>query len=168
MKHLIITVIGKDQPGLVDTLSDAVYQHRGNWLSSSFSKLAGHFAGIVQVEVANNDIATLRQALNALNGLQVQIVEDDSHTPVTTTLHSLLVTGNDRAGIVKDVTAKLHELGININKLKTDSHSAPNWGYPIFTAAFQLELPAPLTLEQVQDALEAIADDLTIDIDNNA
>ncbi|GAL08586.1 ACT domain protein [Photobacterium aphoticum] len=167
MKHLIITVIGNDRPGLVDTLSDTVYQHQGNWLSSSLSKLAGQFAGIVQVEVADQDSAALRQALSTIDGLQVQIVEEATTTAAHTTLHGLLVTGNDRAGIVKEVTAKLHELGININKLKTDSHSAPNWGYPIFTADFQLELPASLTLEQVQETLENLADDLTIDIDQD-
>ncbi|GHA46374.1 glycine cleavage system protein R [Photobacterium aphoticum] len=167
MKHLIITVIGNDRPGLVDTLSDTVYQHQGNWLSSSLSKLAGQFAGIVQVEVADQNSAALRQALNTIDGLQVQIVEEATTTATHTTLHGLLVTGNDRAGIVKEVTAKLHELGININKLKTDSHSAPNWGYPIFTADFQLELPAFLTLEQVQETLENLADDLTIDIDQD-
>lgn len=167
MKHLIITVIGNDRPGLVDTLSDTVYQHQGNWLSSSLSKLAGQFAGIVQVEMADQDSAALRQALGAIDGLQVQIVEEATTTAAHTTLHGLLVTGNDRAGIVKEVTAKLHELGININKLKTDSHSAPNWGYPIFTADFQLELPASLTLEQVQETLENLADDLTIDIDQD-
>ncbi|KLV07702.1 MULTISPECIES: glycine cleavage system protein R [Photobacterium] len=167
MKHLIITVIGRDQAGLVETLSDTIYQNNGNWLSSSLSKLAGQFAGILQVEVADQHIAALSKALSEIEALQVQIVEDESKTSPTTTLFNLLVTGNDRVGIVKDVTTKLKQLGVNINKLKTDSDSAPNWGYPIFTADFQLELPDGLSIEHVQEALESIADDLTIDIDNN-
>lgn len=167
MQHLIITIIGKDRTGLVETLSDTVYHNHGNWLSSSFSQLAGQFAGILQVEVAEQHVALLSHALNNIPSLQVLIVENESNTPPASTLHNLVVTGNDRMGIVKDVTAKLHQLGININKLKTDSHSAPNWGYPIFTADFQLELPNELTIDTVQEALEQIADDLTIDIDNN-
>lgn len=51
MKHLVITVIGQDRPGLVGALSDTVYQHKGNWLGSSMSKLAGQFAGILQVDI---------------------------------------------------------------------------------------------------------------------
>ncbi|MGF1725116.1 glycine cleavage system protein R [Photobacterium nomapromontoriensis] len=167
MKHLVITIIGKDRPGLVDTLSDTVYHNHGNWLSSSFSQLAGQFAGILQVEVAEQHAAILSHALSNIHALQILIVENEGNSIPASTLHNLVVTGNDRTGIVKDVAATLNQLGININKLKTDSHSAPNWGYPIFTADFQLELPNGITLDMVQDALEQIADDLTIDIDNN-
>lgn len=167
MKHLIITVIGNDQPGLVETLSDTVYHNHGNWLSSSLSKLAGQFAGILHVEVANKHAFALRQALSDIKALQVQIVEEEQGTSPPVQLHNLLVTGNDRAGIVKDVTAKLTQLGVNISKLKTTTDSAPNWGYPIFTADFRLELPHGLSLEHVQEQIENIADDLNIDIDNN-
>ncbi|ELR65289.1 ACT domain protein [Photobacterium marinum] len=167
MKHLIITVIGKDRPGLVELLSDTVYQNNGNWLSSSLSKLAGQFAGILQVEVASQYIPLLKNALSQINELQIHIVEDDNSNAPATALHNLTVTGNDRPGIVKDVTARLNQLGININKLKTENQSAPNWGYPIFTAHFQLELPQGLELDVVQDSLEQIADDLTVDMDDN-
>ncbi|MEJ2764322.1 ACT domain-containing protein [Photobacterium sp. MCCC 1A19761] len=167
MKHLVITVIGKDRPGLVETLSETVYQNHGNWLASSLSKLAGQFAGIVQVEVATQYVSLLSRALADIADLQIHIVEDDSKAIPITTLHHLTVTGNDRLGIVKEVTGKLKELGININKLKTDTQSAPNWGYPIFIADFQLELPAELQLDIVQDELEKLADDLNIDIDDN-
>ena len=167
MKHLIITVIGQDRPGLVETLSDTVYQNQGNWLSSSLSKLAGQFTGILQVEVADQYVGVLSNALTQLDDLQVQIVEEESKNLPTSVVHHLLVTGNDRSGIVKDVTTKLNQLGINIHKLKTQSDSAPNWGYPIFSARFQLELPSDLNIEYVQEELEKIADDLTIDIDDN-
>ena len=167
MKHLIITVIGTDQPGLVETLSDTVYHNHGNWLSSSLSKLAGQFAGILQVEVADEHTTALHRALTDIPSLQVHIVEEQRQTDTPPQLHNMLVTGNDRAGIVKDVTTKLTELGVNINKLKTTTDSAPNWGYPIFTADFRLELPHGLSLEHVQEQIENIADDLNIDIDNN-
>lgn len=167
MKHLVITVIGKDRPGLVEALSETVYQNHGNWLASSLSKLAGQFAGILQVEVATQYVPLLSQALANIADLQVQVVEDDSKVVPLTTLHHLTVTGNDRLGIVKEVTSKLKALGVNINKLKTDTQSAPNWGYPIFTAEFQLELPAELQLDIVQDELEQLADDLNIDLDEH-
>jgi len=167
MKHLVITVIGKDRPGLVETLSDTIYQNHGNWLASSLSKLAGQFAGILQIEVAEQYLPVLSQTLSKIDELQIHIVEDDSKAVPVTTLHSLTVTGNDRLGIVKEVTAKLNQLGINIDKLKTNTQSAPNWGYPLFTANFQLELPSELELEVVQEELEKLADDLNIDIDEN-
>ncbi|KDM91903.1 glycine cleavage system protein R [Photobacterium galatheae] len=165
MKHLVITVIGQDRPGLVGALSDTVYQHQGNWLGSSMSKLAGQFAGILQVDVPEGSVKSLRQAMSKLDGLNIHIAEDSHTSPAPKQLQTLTVTGNDRPGIVKEVTTRLSELGINIYKLKTDTHSAPNWGYPIFTAWFELEIPASLSVATVQQQLESLADDLTIDFE---
>lgn len=165
MKHLVITVIGQDRPGLVGALSDTVYQHKGNWLGSSMSKLAGQFAGILQVDIPEESVKPLRQAMSKLDGLNIHIAEDTKLTAPPALLQLLTVTGNDRSGIVKEVTTRLGELGINIHKLKTDTHSAPNWGYPIFTAWFELEIPAELAVSTVQQQLESLADDLTIDFE---
>ncbi|MEZ8093370.1 ACT domain-containing protein [Photobacterium swingsii] len=167
MKHLVITVIGKDRPGLVEQLSDAVYSNHGNWLSSSLSKLAGQFAGILHIEVASQHVAILRSALSQIDALQIQIVEEQNETHPVAQLHHCCVTANDRPGIVKDVTTLLSQLGVNIDKLATETQSAPNWGYPIFTAHFDLELPATLELDTVQQELENLADDLTVDFDEN-
>ncbi|KXI21880.1 glycine cleavage system protein R [Photobacterium sanguinicancri] len=167
MKHLVITVIGKDRPGLVEQLSDAVYSNNGNWLSSSLSKLAGQFAGILHIEVASQHVAVLRSALSQIDALQIQIVEEHSETQPATKLHHCCITANDRPGIVKDVTTLLSQLGVNIDKLETETQSAPNWGYPIFTAHFDLELPPALELDTVQQELENLADDLTIDFDES-
>ncbi|WP_305461517.1 ACT domain-containing protein [Photobacterium leiognathi] len=38
MKQLIITVIGKDKTGLVEQLSDTVYNNGANWLKSSLTQ----------------------------------------------------------------------------------------------------------------------------------
>lgn len=166
MKHLIITIIGKDRPGLVELLSDTIFQNNGNWLSSSLSKLAGQFAGILQVEVAPEDMPQLSAALAKIDELQIHIVEESKKTAPLPELHQLTVTGNDRPGIVKEVTTLLSQLNININKLKTETQSAPNWGYPIFIATFQLETPANIDLDIIQDELEKLADDLTVDIED--
>ncbi|MGF1691305.1 glycine cleavage system protein R [Photobacterium kagoshimensis] len=167
MKHLVITVIGKDRPGLVEQLSDVVYSNHGNWLSSSLSKLAGQFAGILHIEVASQHLGVLRAALSQIDALQIQIVEEQNETQAAAQLHHCCVTANDRPGIVNDVTTLLSQLGVNIDKLETNTQSAPNWGYPIFTAHFDLELPPALGLDTVQQELENLADDLTVDFDES-
>lgn len=103
--------------------------------------------------------------MSKLDGLNIHIAEDTKITAPPAQLQQLTVTGNDRSGIVKEVTTRLGELGINIHKLKTDTHSAPNWGYPIFTAWFELEIPAEVAVSTVQQQLESLADDLTIDFE---
>lgn len=165
MKQLIVTIIGKDKPGLVELISDTVYFNHANWLSSSLSQLGGQFAGIIQIDVADKHFIALRQALSKIEALQIHIVEDHRQTSAPFVAQHLTVTGNDRRGIVKEVTRHLTSLGVNIAKLKTDTHSAPNWGYPIFVAEFQLQTPPEINTEMIQQQLEQLADDLTIDIE---
>ena len=50
--YLVLTVIADDKPGLVETLAEVIADHKGNWLESSMSQLAGKFAGILRVSVA--------------------------------------------------------------------------------------------------------------------
>ena len=165
MKQLIVTIIGKDKPGLVEQLSDTVYFNHANWLSSSLSQLGGQFAGIIQIDVATEHFQSLRKALTDIEALHIHIVEDHTQTVTAYVTQQLTVTGNDRRGIVKEVTRHLAQLGVNIAKLKTNTQSAPNWGYPIFVAEFQLHTPLEISAAMIQQQLEQLADDLTVDIE---
>ena len=165
MKQLIVTIIGKDKPGLVKQLSGTLFFNHANCLSSSLTQLCGQFAGIVQIDVADEYLFSLRQALADIEALHIHIVEDHTQTVTTYVAQQLTVTGNDRRGIVKQVTRHLTQLGVNIAKLKTETQSAPNWGYPIFIAEFQLQTPHEISAAMIQQQLEQLADDLTIDIE---
>ncbi|WP_312930404.1 glycine cleavage system protein R, partial [Stutzerimonas nitrititolerans] len=63
MDHLVLTVIAEDQPGLVERLADCIARHGGNWLDSRMSRMAGQFAGILQVAVPTSAQAELFDAL---------------------------------------------------------------------------------------------------------
>ena len=76
----------------------------------------------------------------------------------------LELVGNDRPGIVRDITRQLSELGINLESLKTDVQPAPMSSEPLFHAEALLALPPGLALERLQDQLEALADDLMVEL----
>ena len=48
----MMTIIGRDRPGLVESVAQVVAAHGGNWLESRMSRLGGHFAGILRVHFA--------------------------------------------------------------------------------------------------------------------
>ena len=48
-QDLVFTLLGPDRPGIVKEISALVREHGGNWMESSLSHLAGHFAGLVRV-----------------------------------------------------------------------------------------------------------------------
>ena len=167
MKQLVLTIIGKDRPGLVEEISAAILEHHGNWMTSNLSHLAGQFAGIVQVEVAEEYPLEIQSALDELQGLDVRIESGDSDTAeqIPETLN-LVITGNDRPGIVKELSSVIRHKGANITHLNSRQRSAPNWGVPIFSAFATVTLPAGMHKDNVIDALESITSDLIVDIES--
>src|SRR3954447_10262175 len=77
-RMLVMTVIGEDRPGLVESVARVVAEHGGNWLESRMSRLGGQFAGILRVEAPAEKQPALAAALEALraHGLAVVIHQD--------------------------------------------------------------------------------------------
>lgn len=166
MKQLVLTIIGKDRPGLVEEISSTLLKHHGNWLTSNLSHLAGQFAGIVQVEIAEEHLQEIQDALQALPGLEVKLELGELElTPQTPETLNLVITGNDRPGIVQELAAVIRHKGANITHLNSRQQSAPNWGVPIFSAFATVTLPTGMHKDNLIEALESITSDLIVDIE---
>ena len=48
---LVVTFTGPDRPGIVASFARVVGEHGGNWEESRMARLAGQFAGILEVTV---------------------------------------------------------------------------------------------------------------------
>src|SRR5215218_2183492 len=119
-QSVILTVVGSDRPGLTRAIADAVYAAGGNWLESHLSRLGGLYVGSVLVELDPNAEDRLRAAVRQVDarGLEVRIAPaidashdgGPAHGPV---IHFTLV-GQDRPGIVRQVTTVLSGIDVNI------------------------------------------------------
>lgn len=164
MRTLVATIIGPDKAGLVKQLATLIKQHHGSWQASAMSELAGYFAGIVEIRVPEEHSQELGDALQQLPDFQIQLLEGKQAAPPGQKL-KLTVTANDRIGIIDEVTAVLNQLNISVKTLKTDSYPAPTTGTMLFEANSILTLPHGQTLNDLQAQLEALSDDLVVDID---
>lgn len=165
---LVLTVIGPDRPGLVEAISQSVASHRGNWLESRMARLSGQFAGILRVSVSEQRADALSAALNALetHGLQVTVARSESEpTLVDARLLRLEILGSDRPGIMREVSEALAERAINVDELRTEVVSAPMSGELLFRANAQLRIPPALELEDLRKQLEALANEMMVDVD---
>jgi glycine cleavage system regulatory protein len=72
--------------------------------------------------------------------------------------------GQDRPGIVRQVTATISDLGANIESFRTWLSTGAHSGAPLFNMAATLRLPAGLSAVMVQDALEAISGEIMVDV----
>lgn len=167
-RALILTVIGKDRPGLVKTLSDLIAKHEGNWDESRMARLAGHFAGVVQIQLPENQAEDFITALPMLadHGLSVNVVDSDWSLVSVDHKNALQleVVGQNRPGIVRDISRKLSDLGISVQDLRTVVQSAPMSGERLFRAEAELALPDHVDPEQIRGILERLADEMMIDI----
>ena len=164
---LVMTVIGRDRPGLVDSVASLVAEHGGNWLESRMSRLGGHFAGILRVEVPSENELSLVAALKKLesHGLTVVVHPDQPKTFPTSARQSVLeIVGQDRPGIVREISHALASFGVNVEELRTECASAAMSGETLFKAHARLSLPEACDTTQIRQQLERIAADLIVDI----
>lgn len=166
MKQLILTVIGQDKAGLVEQLATVIASHQGNWMASNLSHLGGYFAGILQLEVPEEHLFALRTELERMSDLDIKIQQGlDSELHLDKQLQ-FVITGNDRPGIVRELSSVIKHKGANITHFESSKQSAPNWGVPLFHAIATVELPVGLNKDEVVKALEAIASDVVVDIEH--
>jgi glycine cleavage system regulatory protein len=165
--HLVLTLIGADRPGLVEALAAKVAQHGGNWEESRMAHLAGKFAGILRVSVPTAQAAALAQALGSLEreGLRV-MVEGAELAGADTRARKLRLEliGNDREGIVRDVSQALARRSVNVDELHTSCEDAPMGGGQLFRATALLRVPAEVAVEELRATLEDLADDLMVEL----
>ncbi len=168
MRALVLTVIGKDRPGLVETLADLIAKHDSNWDESRMARLAGHFAGVVQIHLPENQAEGFMTALPTLadQGLSVSVLDSDWSLANVDHRNSLQLelVGQDRPGIVREISSKLAALGVSMQDLRTVVESAPMSGERLFRAEAELVLPTQTDSEQIRTLLERLADEMMIDI----
>lgn len=166
MDHLVLTVIAPDQPGLVERVAQCIAAHGGNWLESRMSRMAGQFAGILRVAVPAEGYDELVEGLQGLAayGIRVMLAESGIEPSCTWKPILLDLVGNDRPGIVRDITRLLSEEGVNLERLVTEVKPAPMSSEPLFHAEALLAVPLTLSLDVLQRRLETLADDLMVEL----
>lgn len=164
---LVMTVIGRDRTGLVESVARIVAEHGGNWLESCMCRLGGEFAGILRVAVPAEKQAALVEALKGLqaHGLSV-VAQPDQAGPASFAGKpaALEIVGHDRPGIVRQITGALASEGVNVEELSTECLSAPMSGETLFRAHARLRVPDDCDLPALRKELETIAADLMVDV----
>ena len=167
---LVMTVIGPDRPGLVELLAARVAEQGGNWLESRMCRLGGQFAGIVRVEIAAERSENLAAALRTLETKGLRIVTQTEAASVaisTGTLAVLELVGQDRPGILHQISRVLATHRVNVEELSSERTSAPMDGTMLFQARANVLLPPDVSLAGLRADLEKIAADLMVDVDLN-
>jgi glycine cleavage system transcriptional repressor len=152
---LMLTMIGKDKPGMVAAVTNALVAQGVSLGETSMIRLAGNFTVMMTVSgLCTED--DLRKALAPVLDAQAMCLHID---PIEAHLHEHLVpniqvtvSGADRIGIVAQVTKALADVGFNILDLESDVAGSEE--RPVYI--LQIAGVAGVPVEQVEQALKEL------------
>ncbi len=151
----MLTVVGRDRPGIVAGLTDALYRGGANLGEASMARLGGNFTIMLMVE-SDAAAAGLERQLEAFaiaHSLRVHVdpIEGRLHEHVEPNAR-IAVHGADRPGIVAQVTQALATVGFNI--LDLDSGVGGTADRPIYVMT--IDGHAPGGIESLERALAPV------------
>jgi glycine cleavage system regulatory protein len=160
-----MTLIGKDRTGLVEGVARIVAEHDGNWLESRMCRFGGEFAGVLRIEIPAEKKSGLLDAFQKISGLNVTVHADETKIlPADAWQTKLEIVGQDRPGIVREISAALARANVNVEEFSSEIVSAPMSGENLFKASARLQLPERCDLAALKRDLEKIAADLLVDV----
>ena len=163
--RVILSALASDRPGLTSELAEAIQAAGGNWLESHLSRLGGSYVGSILVELPEGAREELERRVRTIDaaGLHVSIAPADRAAAETGPLLAVDLIGQDRPGIVREVTAVLAQLGVNIESFDTAAEIGAWQGESLFRASALVALPDGVSADDVQQALEAISGEVMVD-----
>ena len=166
-RSVILTVVGSDRPGLTQALADAVLVAGGNWLESHLAQLGGKYVGSVLVELPAGRLQDLEEAVRQIDAAGLSVTILDAAAPEAAPPGrplTLDLVGQDRPGIVAEVSAVLADLNVNIEDLATSVEAGAWSGVRLFRARARLLVPDATSDDELRHALERISGEIMVDV----
>jgi glycine cleavage system transcriptional repressor len=162
MRHLAVSAIGRDRPGIVAAVSEVLLEHRGNIEDSQMTILRGRFTIMlivatpdgVDVDRLRNDLERARGRLG-LDALSVSEVTEVEAAAEPLPSHILSVYGADHPGIVHAVSSTLAEQQVNITDLTTRLVGGQE-SEPLYAMMIEIALPQGTSVDSVEESLREV------------
>lgn len=153
---IVISALGSDRPGIVESLSRAVLERQGNILDSRMTVLGGEFAVLMLVagnEGTLNQLETDQQSLGQELDLLITLKRTRQRDQRPAALpYEVEVVAMDNPGIVHEIANFFSSRSINIDDLHTGTYAAPHTGTPMFSLHLVLSMSAEQSVAQLRDA----------------
>ena len=163
-KSLSVTVVGKDRPGIVAAVAEALFDLGCNLEDATSTILRGHFSMMLIVRppektdatAVNERLKRVGESLDLIVAAQ-PMEEADVEPPIPT--HMVSVYGGDRPGIVFRVAEVLAQSGANITDLT--SRLIGTEERPVYAVMMEAGIPDPASTEE---ALDRLREELDLDV----
>jgi glycine cleavage system transcriptional repressor len=169
---IFVSVIGRDRPGIVASVSRVLYQNHCNLEDLSQTAIRGQFAMILIASTLREDVLRgLRSDFQELAkdlslDINLKIIKPGELAPYDAGESEpfvLTVCGEDRPGLVYGITEVLAERGINITNL--DARVALIGGKQEYIQLFEVDIPKGLDLDLIQEKLRKRGQEMGVGVD---
>ncbi|MBI3313849.1 MAG: hypothetical protein HYZ83_06410 [Candidatus Omnitrophica bacterium] len=169
-RHAMLTVFGNDQPGIIASVTEILYQHGCNLEDVSMTVLESELAMMLVVGFKASQGQKIQNALHQKlekkgkltcfwRELSHDLRRGEKHLKNSETF-LLTCAGKDRTGIVYHVSRLMAKYKLNINDL-----NCKILGYgpkAIYTMLLEVDIPRLFPLQKLQNQLDKLSQKLHI------
>ena len=172
---LVISTVGKDQPGLVARMCEAISNANGNIDDSTMTRLGGQFSMIYIVHFTNSqDLDRFKTAVRQIEAeglfhVDLRTLSPDEEPDLLKMTHPskarkylLSVGGYDRTGITYAFSKTLASLQINITDV--NAHRINGENGIVYMLAIEMDVPFSIDEAEMKATLEDLGKELDLDV----
>jgi glycine cleavage system transcriptional repressor len=170
MRLFALSAIGRDRPGIVSAVSEALLAHHANVEDSQMAILRGHFTMTLIVSVPETtDLDRLRADLDPvrkkldLEGLAVSEIEQLDAKREPEPSHILSVYGLDHPGILHSIASVLAGEQVNITDLSTRVLEEEG-ETPLYAMVLEVAVPDACDPASLEAKLRAACDEQKVEL----
>jgi glycine cleavage system transcriptional repressor len=169
-QYAVLTAVGADRPGLVDSISKFILENGCNINDSRMAVLGGEFAMLILIDGETDAIDKVvggTATASERSGLAVQChrTRAPGESAKSGTIpYKLDAYSMDHPGIVQSLARYLAERKINIRALDTRLTHAPVTGLPLFSLHAIIDVPSQENVMELRQSLESIGAQQNIDV----
>lgn len=167
-KSLVITFVGNDRPGIVESISKIIMQHQGEWVESRMANLSGKFAGVLRANIPDDQCEPFSAQLKseaADLAINIEQADEPQQPGDQSRCYKLELVGQDRPGIIHRISSLLVNNGATVEDMQSEVTEASMSAEKLFKARITLCLAEGYSVDTLGEVLEDLANELIVDIE---
>jgi glycine cleavage system transcriptional repressor len=169
-KYFLLTAFGKDRPGIVADVTEALVSVEGNIEDATMTRLGGEFSMMLVTALpAGNSLSKVQKRFHALEKklhltIDLKAIPPDlAHSSnEKTASYMISVYGADHPGIVHSIARALATKRVSITDLQTKVTGSTR--KPVYVMLLEVQIPDNLDMDALRTELDRLREDLKVEI----
>lgn len=168
MQHfLVLTVMGANRPGLLDSISRLIKDSGGNIIDGRVTQLGQEFVAMLLVAGTWDTIAKLESA-SGRAAAELQVLIQTKRTSERSSSsdsmpYAVEVVAVDRPGIVYDIASFFYRRNIAVEEVYSNTYKAAHTGTPMCSLHINISVPTDTSIAGLRGEFLDFCDQLNLD-----